>query len=188
MKSIISIPEQLKLNNEIDSNIIKFPRATKAGVPNVNGYTYSKEIFDEAIKRYISQGGNVYLAPVDLRSYSVFIPEARDCIGNIVSFDDETISVKMLGLSMYPESYLPIIKSVIDNRPEIKLRYAHESNADKTIARMGIVSCDISAFTDKNTDKTISTMPWGDWLKEGNKKGFKPELPTKNKSKIFEWE
>lgn len=188
MKSIISVPEQLKLNKEIDSNIIKFPRATRAGVPNVNGYTYSKELFDEAMNRYISQGGCVYLAPVDDELYPKYHAEKRDEIGKVVGFDDETISVQMNGLSTYPESYLPIIKDIIDNKPEIKLRYASEGFRDKTITNMAIILCDISALTNENTDKTISTMPWGDWIKQGNKKGYKPTLPTKNKSKIFEWE
>ena len=188
MKSIISIPEQLKLNNEISSNIIKLPRATKAGVPNVNGYTYSKEVFDEAMNRYFSLSGKVYLAPVEDELYASFTPNERDYFGDIVDFDNDTISVKMKGLSFYPESYLPIIKAVLDNKMDIRLRYSCESNSNKVITRMGIMSCDISALTDKNTDKTISTMPWGDWIKQGNKSKYKPQLPTKNKSKIFDWE
>lgn len=191
MKKAISVPEQLKMQDDTKSNVIAVARAAKAGVPNANGYTYSKELFDDAMNNYIRVNGHIYLAPIEDNSYASFVPSTRDVLGKITNFDDDKVYVELQDLTYFPESYLPIIHYIMSNTKELqcRMRYAAETNSVKEITRMGITSCDIATLTDVTTDKTLSTMPWGDWLIEREKKGIKPsvQLPTKNVSIKFDW-
>lgn len=64
MKQKVSpmIREQLTIT---DNNIFQLLRRTRAGVPNVNGCTYTHDAFENAMRRYVKEEhSGLYLAPV----------------------------------------------------------------------------------------------------------------------------
>ena len=64
MKQRVSplIREQLTLNDKGNFTLL---RRTRAGIPNVNGYTYTKDAFHLGISRYMREkNSGLYLAPI----------------------------------------------------------------------------------------------------------------------------
>lgn len=81
--------------------IYKFKRKTVAGVPNLNGYTYAKESFDNAMKKYIDDGFAYVCMGRSVSEYRhvninhLYSPLLENVLGFVVGYDDETISVEI---------------------------------------------------------------------------------------------
>lgn len=103
-------------------DIVTLKRLTRPGLPNANGFIYEKNNFDEVLSDYIFKGGYVAIAPkvgcptgsISVNTiYEDFNKDAYDkciipiesIIGHIESFDDETVTVKLMKNDKYEEYY-----------------------------------------------------------------------------------
>lgn len=147
-----------------ENDIITLPRKTRAGIPNFNGYTYSKEAFDAAMRFYMEyMNGLVYAAPVSLsvdqktgyekdkvidinnKVYASFFrnndKKPDYVIGKVVEWDDFTFTIQLSG-TLLSRQFMKYIKE----DTEIALRYTPLSKYSKkeTITKMNIVMLDMS--------------------------------------------
>lgn len=170
MKQKVSplIREQLTLNDKGNFTLL---RRTRAGVPNANGYTYTKDAFDEAIRRYVKEkNSGLYLAPVSFSESSFDSYDGKDKtkltikvntevygkfnksmpqseyqkfrVADIVNYDDYTITFKKI--SMIPEIESFFSKYVNDDTM-VQMRY----NADihkGIVTEMRIICFDLSVI------------------------------------------
>lgn len=80
--------------------VIVIKRATQGGKPNVNGYTYTKEAFTNAMDEVLNNGGSFpycIVGPKDYASRSRFHLAKENCVGKVIGYDDDSITVKLNG-------------------------------------------------------------------------------------------
>ena len=153
-----------------DDGIFTLTRRTRAGVPNANGYTYTKDAFDNAIKRYMKEkNAGCYLAPVSF-SESSFDSYGKDNVkltikvntevygkfnksmpqseyqkfrvADIVNYDDYTITFKKI--SMIPETESFFSKYVNDDTM-VQMRYSADIHKG-IVTEMRIICFDLSVI------------------------------------------
>lgn len=146
------------------SGLITLPRLTKGGIPNINGYTYTEEAFDNAMKNYIMKSGIVCLAPeilgidgIDDKLTVKEIAKFNDAVytqfhskgandkylfGNVEDWNENTITFKYIK-SDIGEKYLPLIYT----DTKINMRYMVDTpSIKKEITSMGIILFDITVI------------------------------------------
>lgn len=65
--------------------IITLPRKTRSDISNVNGYAYTHEAFEDAMKTYVVyKGGKVYLSPVTITDEDMYGLQKLYHINNVV--------------------------------------------------------------------------------------------------------
>lgn len=112
-------------------------RKTRAGSINANGIVYTKEAFDEAMKKYMAINGRMFLAPsvvesgydsrtikkINTEVYvkfhgSVLGPRQEYTVGQVCSWDDFTITCKYTPTSTTEK----LINTVLE-KSKIQIRY-----------------------------------------------------------------
>lgn len=127
------------------NGLFKLRRKTRAGVPNLNGYTYNKDDFDRAMNEYVETDGGLYLAPcvVDMGSFGDKTSLINDTIYGKFHTPKPKTEYKFAKLVKWDDSYMifkycptekcmPYINMVTDDIC-VTTRYCGELEQEKMV-------------------------------------------------------
>ena len=139
---------------EKESFVIQIPLCTKPGIPNINGFVYSKECLEKAIEEFKnrrSEGGYVFVTDIDYDN--LHNNDFNFCdipIANILGIvEDYNISNNTITCSASTNQY-SFIKSYVENGGKALMRYTGRIDLNhgiQTVRDMRIVSFDLDEKT-----------------------------------------